>query len=99
MGDPPYSESWPHVGLKFIVEISPGSKVRYPDLVVFPLRVTLVVTPSEYFSMFMQTPSGTFPLSTSLATLDMCVSLWCCLLSLGSMVVVGTSSIPKGIIK
>ena len=35
----------PPVGLHLIMDIPPGSKVRYPDFVGSPLRVTLVVPP------------------------------------------------------
>ena len=52
LGDLLDSDTWPHVGLKFIMGIPPGSKVRYSDLVVSPLLVTLVVTHSGCFSMF-----------------------------------------------
>ena len=64
------SETWPHGGLKFIVEIPPGSKVRYLDLVVFPLQVTLVVTPSGSFSMFPSPLYGTCHISLLRSMLD-----------------------------
>ena len=59
LGDLIDSETCPPVGLQLIVDIPPGSKVRYPDLVVSPSRATLVVPPSGYYTKFLPPPSGT----------------------------------------
>ena len=40
------SDTWPPVSLQLIVDIPPGSKVRYPDFVGSPLWDTLAVPPS-----------------------------------------------------
>ena len=53
------SGSWSNV-LQFNGEIPPGSKVRYPDVVVSPLRATLVVPPSGSCPKFPPPPYGTF---------------------------------------
>ena len=41
-----YSETWPPVGLQLIVDILPGSNLRYPGLMVSTSQATLVVRPS-----------------------------------------------------
>ena len=74
LGDLLYYETWTPVGLQLIVEISPGSKIRYPDLVGPPSRVTLAVLPLEYFPKFSQTPSGLWITSPSWYTLDVTLS-------------------------
>ena len=53
------------------VDIPPGSKVRYPDLVVPPLQAILAVPTSGSCSKFSPSPYETCPTSTSLATLAM----------------------------
>ena len=67
------SDTWPRVGLKYIGGIPPGSKVRYPDLVVSTFQVTRVVTHSGSSSMFLSPPSGTCPISLSQSTISMSV--------------------------
>ena len=57
-----------------IVDISPESKVRYPNLVGSPSRSTLEVPPSEYCSKFLPPPSGTWPTFPSRDTLDVTLS-------------------------
>ena len=64
-----YSETLTSVGLQLILEISPGSKIRYSDLVVSPSRATLSVPPSGYFPKFPPTPYVTCITSPSQATL------------------------------
>ena len=82
LGDLQYYDTWTPVGLQFIVDIPLGSKVRYPDLVVSPLRATLSVPPSVYFSVVPPPPSGKFPTSSFQSTFDVTLSLVPDLLSL-----------------
>ena len=59
----------PHVGLLLIVDIPPGSKVRYPELVVFFSWSTLAVPTSGSCPKFPPPPSGTCLTSPYWATL------------------------------
>ena len=64
-----YSETGNPVGIQFIVDIPPGSKVRYLALVVYPLQATLVVPPLGYCPKFLPPPSVTcltYPLQSTL---------------------------------
>ena len=55
------SETLPPVGLHLILGSLPGSKIRYPDLVVSPSKATLVVPSSGSCSNFLLPPSGMCP--------------------------------------
>ena len=51
------------------MDIPPGSKVRYPDLVGYPSLAIITVPPSGYFPKFLPPPYGeclTSPLQATL---------------------------------
>ena len=69
------SDIWLPIGLQFIAYIPPGSKFRYPDLVISPSQATHVVTPSGSCPNFLPPPSGTC-LTFSLQAKNFCYTLW-----------------------
>ena len=69
LGDLIYSEIWHPVGLQFIMDIPPRSKVRYSDLVGYPLRDILSVPHSGSCPKFPPHTYGTClisPLQTTI---------------------------------
>ena len=62
-------ETWPSIGIQFIVDTPHGLKVRYPGLVGLPLWSTLAVSTSVYGPKFPPPPSGTCITSPLWATL------------------------------
>ena len=74
LGSPPGDmldyQTWTPFGLILIVNIPPGSKVRYPDLVGSPLSVTIVVNTLGYRPKFPPPTSGNCLTSPSWSTLD-----------------------------
>ena len=53
----------PPIDLQFIVDIPTGSKVRYPDLVNYPLQDKIAVPPELYCVKFPPPPSGALPMT------------------------------------
>ena len=63
------------VGLQSMFYILPGSKVRYPNVVVSPLQSTLVVSPAGSCAKFSPYFSVTCPNYSLLSTLDVPLSV------------------------
>ena len=74
LGGPLDSDTWPPVGIHFIVVIPSGSKVRYPEFLGSPSRATLTVPPSISCSKFPPHPSGKCPTSPSQDTISATLS-------------------------
>ena len=68
-------DTWPPIGIQFIVDIPPGSKILHPDLEGSLSGTKLAVHPSWYCSKVPPPPSRTCPTYPSQSALSVTLSM------------------------